>query len=129
MSDPAGEKKRDSCVVEIRRTNPGNAEEVAHMIEGHNDHNDAADDVNRFDPGALDCNRGCGYRRHGVPSVAKTALTSKKGPVQRCGQTVPRHRCVFYTGCNPMADSIHIKLPDGSVKDVPKGSTALDVAK
>jgi threonyl-tRNA synthetase len=28
-----------------------------------------------------------------------------------------------------MADSIHIKLPDGSVKDVPKGSTALDVAK
>src|ERR1700751_4496770 len=28
-----------------------------------------------------------------------------------------------------MADSIHVKLPDGSVKDVPKGSTALDVAK
>ncbi|HKD01449.1 MAG TPA: threonine--tRNA ligase [Terriglobales bacterium] len=27
-----------------------------------------------------------------------------------------------------MSDSIHIKLPDGSVKDVPKGSTALDVA-
>ena len=28
-----------------------------------------------------------------------------------------------------MAEDIHIKLPDGSVKDVPKGSTALDVAK
>jgi threonyl-tRNA synthetase len=28
-----------------------------------------------------------------------------------------------------MADSIHIKLPDGSTKDVPKGTTALDVAK
>src|SRR6202166_4026245 len=28
-----------------------------------------------------------------------------------------------------MADSIHVKLPDGSVKEVPKGSTALDVAK
>src|ERR1700674_4346225 len=28
-----------------------------------------------------------------------------------------------------MANSIHINLPDGSVKDVPKGSTALDVAK
>jgi threonyl-tRNA synthetase len=28
-----------------------------------------------------------------------------------------------------MADSIHIKLPDGSTKDVPKGATALDVAK
>jgi threonyl-tRNA synthetase len=28
-----------------------------------------------------------------------------------------------------MADSIHVKLPDGSVKDVPKGTTALDVAK
>ena len=28
-----------------------------------------------------------------------------------------------------MADSIHIKLPDGSVKELPKGSTALDVAK
>jgi threonyl-tRNA synthetase len=28
-----------------------------------------------------------------------------------------------------MADSIHIKLPDGSVKDVPKGTTALEVAK
>jgi threonyl-tRNA synthetase len=28
-----------------------------------------------------------------------------------------------------MADTIHIKLPDGSVKDVPKGTTALDVAK
>ena len=28
-----------------------------------------------------------------------------------------------------MSDSIHLKLPDGSVKDVPKGTTALDVAK
>src|ERR1700758_3200926 len=28
-----------------------------------------------------------------------------------------------------MAEDIHIKLPDGSVKDLPKGSTALDVAK
>jgi hypothetical protein len=26
-----------------------------------------------------------------------------------------------------MADNIHIKLPDGSDKEVPKGSTALDV--
>ncbi|HMG99801.1 MAG TPA: threonine--tRNA ligase [Terriglobales bacterium] len=28
-----------------------------------------------------------------------------------------------------MADSIHVKLPDGSVKQVPKGTTALDIAK
>jgi threonyl-tRNA synthetase len=28
-----------------------------------------------------------------------------------------------------MADSIHVKLPDGSGKDVPRGTTALDVAK
>jgi threonyl-tRNA synthetase len=28
-----------------------------------------------------------------------------------------------------MADSIHIKLPDGSIKEVPQGATALDVAK
>src|SRR6202049_1507873 len=28
-----------------------------------------------------------------------------------------------------MADSIHVKLPDGSVKDVPQGTTALDIAK
>jgi threonyl-tRNA synthetase len=28
-----------------------------------------------------------------------------------------------------MTDSIHVKLPDGSVKDVPKGTTALDIAK
>jgi threonyl-tRNA synthetase len=28
-----------------------------------------------------------------------------------------------------MADSIHVKLPDGSVKEVPSGTTALDVAK
>jgi threonyl-tRNA synthetase len=28
-----------------------------------------------------------------------------------------------------MADSIHIRLPDGSVKEVPKGTTALDIAK
>ncbi len=28
-----------------------------------------------------------------------------------------------------MADSIHVKLPDGSVKEVPKGTTSLDVAK
>src|SRR2546429_9982207 len=27
-----------------------------------------------------------------------------------------------------MAESIHVKLPDGSVKEVPKGTTALDVA-
>jgi threonyl-tRNA synthetase len=29
----------------------------------------------------------------------------------------------------PMADSIHVKLPDGSVKEVPKGTTALDIAR
>jgi threonyl-tRNA synthetase len=29
----------------------------------------------------------------------------------------------------PMPDNIHIQLPDGSVKEFPKGSTALDVAK
>jgi threonyl-tRNA synthetase len=28
-----------------------------------------------------------------------------------------------------MADSIRVKLPDGSVKEVPKGTTALDIAK
>ena len=28
-----------------------------------------------------------------------------------------------------MADSIYVKLPDGSVKEVPKGTTALDIAK
>ncbi|HEY1402431.1 MAG TPA: TGS domain-containing protein, partial [Terriglobales bacterium] len=28
-----------------------------------------------------------------------------------------------------MSDSIHIKLPDGSTKEVPKGTTALDVAR
>src|SRR6516165_4155068 len=28
-----------------------------------------------------------------------------------------------------MADSIHIKLPDGSDKEFPKGTTALDIAK
>ena len=28
-----------------------------------------------------------------------------------------------------MADNIHVKLPDGSVKEVPKGTTALDIAK
>jgi threonyl-tRNA synthetase len=28
-----------------------------------------------------------------------------------------------------MAESIHVKLPDGSVKDVPRGTSALDIAK
>jgi threonyl-tRNA synthetase len=28
-----------------------------------------------------------------------------------------------------MADSIHVKLPDGSVKEVPKGTTAFEIAK
>ena len=28
-----------------------------------------------------------------------------------------------------MAESIHVKLPDGSVKNVPRGTTALDIAK
>ena len=28
-----------------------------------------------------------------------------------------------------MSDSIHLKLPDGSSKEVAKGTTALDVAK
>jgi threonyl-tRNA synthetase len=28
-----------------------------------------------------------------------------------------------------MADNIHVKLPDGSVKEVPKGTSALDIAK
>src|SRR5574337_609621 len=30
---------------------------------------------------------------------------------------------------SPAVDQIKVKLPDGSVKEVPKGSTALDVAK
>ena len=28
-----------------------------------------------------------------------------------------------------MSDSIHVKLPDGSIKEVPSGTTALDVAR
>src|SRR5437016_5097283 len=28
-----------------------------------------------------------------------------------------------------MAESIHVKLPDGSVREVPKGTTALEIAK
>src|ERR1035438_6810629 len=28
-----------------------------------------------------------------------------------------------------MSDNIHVKLPDGSVKEVPQGTTALDVPK
>ncbi len=28
-----------------------------------------------------------------------------------------------------MADNIHVKLPDGSVKEVPRGTTPLDVAR
>src|SRR5664279_5295510 len=28
-----------------------------------------------------------------------------------------------------MADSIHVKLPDGSIKEVPKGTTALEIAQ
>ena len=28
-----------------------------------------------------------------------------------------------------MAENIHVKLPDGSVKDVPSGTTALEIAK
>jgi threonyl-tRNA synthetase len=28
-----------------------------------------------------------------------------------------------------MSDSVHLKLPDGTIKEVPKGTTALDVAK
>src|SRR5580704_4877963 len=28
-----------------------------------------------------------------------------------------------------MADNIHVKLPDGSDKEFPKGTTALDIAK
>src|ERR1700722_6457830 len=28
-----------------------------------------------------------------------------------------------------MSDSIHLKLPDGSTKEVPRGTTALDIAK
>jgi threonyl-tRNA synthetase len=28
-----------------------------------------------------------------------------------------------------MAESIHIKLPDGSVREVPKGTTALEIAR
>ena len=28
-----------------------------------------------------------------------------------------------------MSDNIHIKLPDGSDKEMPKGSTALQIAK
>ena len=28
-----------------------------------------------------------------------------------------------------MADTIHVKLPDGSVRDVPRGTSALDIAR
>jgi threonyl-tRNA synthetase len=30
---------------------------------------------------------------------------------------------------NPMSETIHVKLPDGSVKDVPRGTSALEIAK
>ncbi len=43
----------------------------------------------------------------------------------------PFFRLKFQESCRSqiMADSIHVKLPDGSVKEVPKGTTALEVAK
>src|ERR1700745_1306282 len=41
----------------------------------------------------------------------------------------PPLRYPVVNSTHPMADSIHIKLPDGSTKEVPKGTTALDVAK
>jgi threonyl-tRNA synthetase len=37
--------------------------------------------------------------------------------------------CSGKLNINPMSDSIQIKLPDGSTKEVPKGTTALEVAK
>src|ERR1039458_4798691 len=35
----------------------------------------------------------------------------------------------LHTGAIIMAENIHVKLPDGSVKDVPRGTSALDIAK
>ena len=36
---------------------------------------------------------------------------------------------MLHTGAIIMAENIHVKLPDGSVKDVPRGTSALDIAK
>src|ERR1700692_2301047 len=60
---------------------------------------------------------------------SEPATSSRVSGAQTAGRTRASAPTCFILERNPMADSIHIKLPDGSVKDVPKGSTALDVAK
>jgi hypothetical protein len=52
MSDPAREKQGNGGVGGIGGSQAGNTEEVADMIERHDDHDYAAKDVDGFDAGA-----------------------------------------------------------------------------
>ena len=79
MRDPAREEERDRGVLEVRGTDLCAAEEVAHVIECHDDHHEAAQHVDGRQPGSgvrargrLDDDRPvpCAHRHHGVGIAA-----------------------------------------------------------
>lgn len=63
MCDPACKEQRDSGGGRVRRIQAGVAEKVTRVIERHDDHDDAAHHVNRFDAYALG-GTGIGDRGH-----------------------------------------------------------------
>ncbi len=63
MGDPAGEEECDRRLIQVRGTHAGNAEEIADMIERHNDHDDATNNVDRLQADALG-HSDFSYRRH-----------------------------------------------------------------
>ena len=63
MGDPAGKKKSSGGLVKIGGADGAIAKEIADMIERHQDHDDATNDVDRFDAGAIRAD-GFDCRRH-----------------------------------------------------------------
>ena len=64
VGDPAREEESDGGGGKVGRR-AGLAEEVSRVIERHDDHDDAANDVDRFEAGAFHCD-GFGHGGHGA---------------------------------------------------------------
>ena len=52
VGDPAREEQRRAGARRVGRADPGDAEEVARVVERHDDHDRAADQVDRFEASA-----------------------------------------------------------------------------
>lgn len=55
MSDPPGEEKNHVCLREVGGLKARMRKKLPHVVQRHNDHDHASNDVDRFDASMFDC--------------------------------------------------------------------------